>query len=62
MQKYIHKLDEFSLGVSDSDTLTIKGSKFTPRRKVTVDCVSGWSLAFQLEVKSTFDYCSIYDS
>lgn len=66
MQKYIHKLDEFSLNVEnlnviESDKLIIKGTRFTARRKGTSDHISGWTLTFQMETLAAFDYCSVYD-
>lgn len=67
MEKFVHKLDEFSidsqtrdLGSIHSDNVELDRARFEAGRKATGDALTGWKLSLQLTVPTAFEYCSIY--
>lgn len=67
MEKWLHKLDqefvnpEPSAGTIESSRVEIQNPTFRPRRKITNDLATGWTLTFQFITPTNFDYCSIYE-
>lgn len=66
VQKFIRKMNLFSFSEDDSVVVATKNIVLTNFKmqsfvKMTVDCLTGWILTFDMEVPDDFDYCSLYD-
>lgn len=66
VQAFMRKMNLLSFSEDDSVTVSTANIVLTNFKlqsfvKMTVDCLTGWIMTFDMEVPDDFDYCSLYE-
>jgi hypothetical protein len=62
LHRSIEEEDTSDTGEIVTDRIAIGPIQKNAAIQVLADCLTGWTLAFNMEVPDTFDYCEHYDS
>jgi hypothetical protein len=62
LNRSIEEEDTSDTGEIITDRISIGPIQKNPAIQVLADCLTGWTLAFNMQVPDTFDYCAHYDS